>query len=261
MHEWPLLIFSLLIQTAIGGTIALTIYLIFMKKNAVEAFQAIKMPLVVLSVISLIGLGASFLHLGKISHAFYTISSLGSSWFSREILFVSLFIFLLVLTLVLSMMTKKVNMLLLSLAAVVGFATLFVMSSIYATTMIEAWNGVGTYAAFYAAALVIGASIALALLNKQTSVSRMSLFVVAVIGLAIKLVVLPVHFGSLTEALSSTENSLLYSQLVLGVLGVIILGYVVFVRKTYHMALVWSAFLLVFIGEFLGRYLFFMNAI
>ncbi len=260
MHEWPLLIFTLLVQTAIGGMLALSVYIKITKTDEQTIYQLTKLPLIVISVISLIGLAASFSHLGTPLHALYTITNLGSSWFSREIIFVGLLIFLTLVTLGLSLLKKKVNITLMYITSFVGLCAVFVMASIYANSLIGAWHGIGTYAAFYSTALVIGATIVGALCRQQTEQSLFSLFLIASVGIALKMVFLPVHFANVVE-FSSAQQPFLYGQLILNIVGLIFLSYVTFIRKSSQPIFLWISFIIIFIGEFIGRYMFFMNAI
>lgn len=261
MHEWPLLIFSYLLQIAMGGALGLWITLKLLKKNEQESFQIAKLPMILLSVFALVGLAASFLHLGKASNVFNVIMNLGDSWFSREILSVGLFIAALVCTTILTLVTKKINQALLLVTAIVGFIAVPVMSMLYATTIIEAWNGFGTFAIFYGTYFMAGA-IVVAIFIKDINISAYyGLIAIAVLGLIVKLVVLPTHYAGLTEVLTSTQQTLLYTSLALSAVGVVVMGYVVLVKKSYNVAFFGIACMLILVGEFLARYEFFTHSI
>lgn len=259
MHEWPLLIFTLLVQTSIGGMFALSIYLKLVNKDEQTAFQLAKLPLIVISIISLIGLGASFSHLGSPLNAFYTITNIGSSWFSREIIFVGLFIFLTLSTTALLIVKKKVNMLMMYITSFVGICAVFIMASIYVSSLITEWDGIGTYAAFYATTLLVGATLVVSLCKQQVEKTLLSLFLIAAVGLVIKLIFLPGQFANMSE-FNIAQQPFLYGQLILSIVSLFLLGYFTFIRKNTN-PLLWSTFLIAFIGEFLSRYMFFMNAI
>lgn len=259
MHEWPLLIFTLLVQTSIGGMFALSIYLKLVNKDEEATFQLAKLPLIVISVVSLIGLAASFSHLGSPLNALYTITNLGSSWFSREIIFVGAFIFLTLATTALLLVKKKVNMIMMYVTSFVGLCAVFMMASIYASSLIAEWNGIGTYAAFYATTLLVGATLIASLCKQQIDKSLMGLFLIATVGIVIKLIFLPGHFANVIE-FNTAQQPFLYGQLILTIVSILLLGYVTFIRKSAQ-PLLWVTFLIAFIGEFLARYMFFMNAI
>src|SRR5699024_6256294 len=109
MHEWPLLIFTISMQAAIGGIFMLWIFIVRNKsKEEIEMFRLSKIPLIVIAGLSLVGLGASFAHLGTPTNAFNTLRNVGSSWMSREILVTGMFIGLAFLTVAWAFFRKKV---------------------------------------------------------------------------------------------------------------------------------------------------------
>ncbi|WP_017754711.1 dimethyl sulfoxide reductase anchor subunit family protein [Calidifontibacillus oryziterrae] len=193
MHEWALLIFTVCMQAAIGGVLMLWL---FYKKisgnNEEKTFSAMRVPLLAISVLSIIGLGASFSHLGTPSNAFNTILHLGSSWMSREILVTGLFIGVIFITTGLAFVQKRVNPLLLLVSALIGLIDIYCMAAIYATTLVSGWNSINTYTSFYGTALVLGPVLAATLIapvmkGKAQGLVRYS-FYIAIVGVAIQLV-------------------------------------------------------------------------
>ena len=79
-----------------------------------------KLPLLTLAGISLVGLFASFFHLGTPTHALYTILGFGRSWMSNEIVFTGAFIGLACLTVGLVLLQKKINPILMLVTGIVG---------------------------------------------------------------------------------------------------------------------------------------------
>src|SRR5699024_12773765 len=67
-----------------------------------------KLPLIIIGDLSIIGLAASFAHLGAPMNAFNTIRHIASSWMSREILVTGIFIGLAVLNVAWLLYRKKV---------------------------------------------------------------------------------------------------------------------------------------------------------
>ncbi|WP_080844125.1 dimethyl sulfoxide reductase anchor subunit family protein [Cytobacillus gottheilii] len=197
MHEWALLIFTVCLQAAIGGTIVL---LLFYKKlsnlGSEQSLQVMKLPLIVISVLSFIGLGASFAHLGAPENAFNTIRHLGSSWMSREILVTGMFIGLICLTTGLAFVQKKVHGWLLITAAVAGLIDVFCMGAIYYNTLVSGWNSINTYTSFYGTVFVLGpvltaGLIAPSLKGQYNELSQQLLkyaFYISLAGIAIQLV-------------------------------------------------------------------------
>lgn len=157
MHEWPLLIFTICIQTAIGGMLMVWIFNLTMKKIGEEnVFALLKTPLLVIAALALIGLASSFAHLGTPSNAFNAIRNLGSSWMSREILVTSLFIGAVMVTLGLALTQRKINGGLLFLTAIIGLVDVYVMSAMYRFSLVSGWDSINTVTSFYGTALVLG---------------------------------------------------------------------------------------------------------
>lgn len=258
MHEWPLLIFTLLVQTAIGGMLALSIYVTLINKNEQNVYSLVKLPLIVISIISIIGLAASFTHLGTPMHALYTITNLKTSWFSREIIFVGAFIGLTVLTTAWVLVKKEVQTILLYVTSFIGLCAVFVMASIYVNALIPAWDGIGTYIIFYAAALLTGTTLVAALCKPFEKITTI-LFSIALFTVGMKLIFLPMHYLGI-NSIELAQQPFYYGQFIFNVLGIALFAYLTFTRKNMPL-MIWAVTILMIIGEFLGRYAFFMNAI
>ncbi|WP_282437946.1 dimethyl sulfoxide reductase anchor subunit family protein [Desulfosporosinus shakirovi] len=97
-EEWPLMMFTLLAQLGVGTFIFLTIVrtVLESKENHKTAAQLKNTGFLAIGVIMAIALVLSLFHLGTPSGAYRSLSNIGSSWLSREILFVGIF-FVLVL--------------------------------------------------------------------------------------------------------------------------------------------------------------------
>lgn len=168
MGEWPLLIFTISVQAAIGGTFMLLLFKARNKqKNDLEIFNLFKIPLIIIAVLSLIGLAGSFSHLGAPLNALNTIRNIGSSWMSREIVVTGAFIGLAVLTAAWALYFKKVPTWLLFGASIIGFIDVYCMAAIYAHSLIGPWNSIHTFLSFYGATFVLGAILAVALLTPR----------------------------------------------------------------------------------------------
>ena len=105
----------------------------------------------------LLGVGAlaSLEHLSDPTVSFYTITNVGTSWLSREILFVGLFGAGLLLWLI------TLNAWARRLAAILGLAFVYVMSRVYAIPTVPFWNSLFTYWLFLATSLLLGSSLLL----------------------------------------------------------------------------------------------------
>src|SRR6056297_2418489 len=96
MHstEWSLVFFTTISQLATG--IMLFVLLFVFAKRQQGGPKLKQTSLYVSAGLMFIALILSFLHLNNPLHSIYALSNLGTSWLSREILFVSLFLFCLV---------------------------------------------------------------------------------------------------------------------------------------------------------------------
>lgn len=93
MHELPLVFFTVLSQMAAGGAVYLS-FLDRAQKIKPDTGKFITGALVVLTAL---GMFISLFHLGHPWFAFRALANVGSSWLSREVLFFSIFLFLLII--------------------------------------------------------------------------------------------------------------------------------------------------------------------
>lgn len=279
MHEWALLFFTLMMQAAIGGMCMLWLFQIKLSQTVSQdvLFTTMKKPLMTIAVLSVAGMAASTIHLGTPTHAFYTISNLGTSWLSREILFTGLFIFGTLITLYLSLKNKQVPAGVALVTALIGLADVFVMSSLYSHTFVNGWNSLNTYGAFYGTTLILGAVLVASFITgslETSSRSEVALTVIrfgfyaALIGLVLE-VVLGVIYGfsipapeaiQATPAVEILENlqPAVLVRYLLAFVGVGFMGYLAASKSVKNTAQVaYLALAIVFVAEFIGRYVFY----
>lgn len=277
MHDWALLIFTVCMQAAIGGILALSIFYQKVSKIGKElTFSAMRIPLLVITGLSIIGLGASFAHLGAPENAFNTIRNLGSSWMSREILTTGLFIGAVCVTTGLAFVQKKVNPWLLLISSLIGLFDIYCMSAIYSNSLISGWHSVNTFTSFYGTALVLGPILALsfivlALRNNDEIIQIMvkysfmaALFGVAVqlVGVALASTMVPeVNMISGANALSALEGyqGTVVLRWIIEVIGVGVLGYMsLAVNKKISLSFAYVALVALMVAEGISRYVFYV---
>lgn len=279
MQEWALLIFTVCMQAAIGATFVLTLF--YKKISSLEseqAFKAMKLPLVVIAVLTLVGLGASFGHLGTPTNAFNTLRNFGTSWMSREIVFTGLFIAGVFVTVGLAFLKKKVNFAALLITSLIGLIDIYCMASIYTHSLVSGWDSINTFTSFFGTALVIGPVLGASLIvpmlrdEKYGNLGKTLLkyaFYLSIIGIAIQLIGLAVFATSMpevsmisgTNALSILEGyqGTVVARWIIEVVGVAILGHVAFSYKGKATATFAFASLLTLIAaESISRYLFYL---
>lgn len=156
MHEWPLIIFTTLIQISIGCYLLTMCYAITTKDTS-----RIIIPVIASLAIGMFGLFASVFHLGNPWHMYNTMNNIFSSWMSREVLFVGAYVGLLSFNVLIFLMKQKHVPLLHGVTTFIGISTIFVMSNIYINSLFVLWSGWNTYSAFWATPLITGSLIAL----------------------------------------------------------------------------------------------------
>lgn len=279
MNEWPLLIFTVCLQAAIGGMLILALFYKKLSRLGEEKmFQLTKASLIGIVALSIIGLAASFAHLGTPSNAFNTISNLGSSWQSREILVTGLFIAAAVVTLGLAFVQKKVNFGLVILSAIIGLVDIYCMGAIYANTLVSGWDSIQTYTSFYGTALVLGPVLLVSTLapglgkadsgELSQAIVKYSFFI-SLVGIAVQLIGLALFAASMpevnmvqgTNALVSLEGyySTVAFRWIIEVIGVAVLGFLSLSKnKKMPLSLRFLALIALFAAEGMSRYVFYI---
>lgn len=254
MNEWSLYIFSLALQGAIGGTIVLLILNYLLKGNE-KMKQINKIALSIFSVFAVIGLIASFTHLGTPANALNAINNLAGSWMSREIVFTSLFIALIIATLALTIIKKAINMPLLIITAIVGFVDVYAMAQIYFVTIFTDWNTLATIVGFYGSALVLGATltglIAMPILKEEGVGIASVIIAIGVIGALIEIIAVAIFGGA------TVGESIAFARWCLLGLGVAMLAIPILNKNTN---VIYIAFVILIAAEAVGRYGFYAVA-
>lgn len=282
-EEWPLMIFTLLTQLAVGSFFMLVLVRsLLVKTEQKEANQFIQFGVTAVGLTMGIALVFSLFHLGTPSGAFRSILNLGSSWLSREILTAGGFFVLWFVTF-LQLRKGNYSSALGWITSFVGILAIYSMGSIYATSVRPAWDNAHTYLAFYGTTFLfgsVGATLSLFLSKKGTSLSDESLntlkkvSIVSLVAVIIPLIYLPVYISSLkggnsaamasAQMLSGTYALTLAVRWILSVAGGILLAY--FISKLSKKQpvsgnMLYLAFAAIILGEFIGRYVFYASAV
>ncbi|MGF1682139.1 DmsC/YnfH family molybdoenzyme membrane anchor subunit [Photobacterium minamisatsumaniensis] len=157
-HEWPLILFTVLAQTAVGAFILLAA-VVLSGKLCFGVSDRLHKAMFFVWVLMGLGFAASTLHLGSPLRAFNALNMVGSSWLSNEIFTGSLFFALgggYWLLEVLDKGPEKVRKLLLLAAMVVGGGFMFSMTKLYLLDTVPTWNTVYTPIAFMSTMVISG---------------------------------------------------------------------------------------------------------
>ena len=187
MHEWPLLMFTLLLQGAVGLTLFVSLNLCAGTTQSYSARMPTartRMPVFIVCAMAGLGLLASVFHLGYPLNAFNALRHFSSSWLSREIVFASLFLAVAGLGFLASLMNGALWKVLMPLALLAGLVDVFCMSQIYMHTSVITWMHANTLVMFYGSVVIVGAvvaSVVLPLRNSSLTRWMMGLVVAAVL--------------------------------------------------------------------------------
>ncbi|OHT24467.1 dimethyl sulfoxide reductase anchor subunit family protein [Providencia stuartii] len=295
MNEWPLLLFTFLMQTSIG----LTLMLVLSAKKLAGLFERgisrsfLLGYLFVGCVFAGIGLISSITHLGVPLNAPNSLLNIFSSWLSREVVLTATYFTFLGLAFLWAWFKKELSYPLLSLAAVAGLCDVYAMASIYRYTSMLVWMSDNTYLMFYGATFTLGAAgyyllVNLLLKYKQENVVKhlpyqwgWGLCAVISASLFIRLLYQPYYERYLADTSYNNESitfpissigayqdiaSLRLVGWGIAIVAVFVLGYSVFLRTKTHLgnvATVSRQKFLVFgccgaiVGEFMLRYCFY----
>ena len=220
------------------------------------------------------------------------MGNLGSSWLSREILLTVVFVILLFLLTLADKAKGKpspLKLVLVLLGGLSGFLVVLTMSRVYMLTTVPVWNGLSTPVAFYAAGLLLGGQLtaagysALFYHNQDSSIqdirsrwfqktlARTELLVLVLVGMSLLISILFLLKSPASGGLGPTgpafviQNTSLFFivrffSLILGsvTLGAGLLSSGRNEGLSYGMRrFVYAGFFVLFIAEFLGRFLFY----
>lgn len=161
MREASLAAFTLLSQGAVGICgVLLALALRAGRTGTSAALEAVALPLLAASLLAaLLGLGASFLHLGSPHNAWRALRNVRSSWLSREVLLASLFTAALAAAVLLRLRGGTPGFaagFAEGFAGVAGVGLVATMAGAYRLRTVPAWDRVATPLAYFGSALVLG---------------------------------------------------------------------------------------------------------
>jgi anaerobic dimethyl sulfoxide reductase subunit C (anchor subunit) len=162
VSEWSLILFTVLGQMAVGAFIILgALHFYALQKAGVEEADRLSdRALIAIFIVMLLGFLASVLHLGNPLNAPKSVTNLGTSWLSREILLGVVFAAFAGLFTVFQW--RKIGSFALRnviavIAALVGIGLVSSMSMVYMIKTQPGWNTFATPVSFFTTTLLLGA--------------------------------------------------------------------------------------------------------
>ncbi|PML27695.1 dimethylsulfoxide reductase [Vibrio breoganii] len=157
-HEWSLIFFTVLAQTAVGGYLLVSARALA-KGHDEDKINSYKVPMFFLWAIMGIGFLFSTTHLGSPLRAFNAFNMLGSAWLSNEVFFGAAFFAVGGLQWLLSVLKKGgagVQKLLMLVAMALGIIFMYSMIRVYMIDTVPTWNNIYTPMSFVMTMVVTG---------------------------------------------------------------------------------------------------------
>lgn len=157
-HEWPLILFTVLAQTAVGAFLLLGCIILSQKLSVTEHVK-LHRNMFFIWVLMALGFLASTMHLGNPLRAINALNQVGHSWLSNEILTGSAFFaiggFYWLLE-VIDTGPKSLRKGLLALGMLIGVAFMFSMIKVYLIDTVPTWNTIYTPLMFVLTTIISG---------------------------------------------------------------------------------------------------------
>ncbi|WP_428908035.1 dimethyl sulfoxide reductase anchor subunit family protein [Niallia sp. Krafla_26] len=266
MHDFPLVVFTILSQLILGGFV--TLWWLDRKKGRISKNSGLLISISLLAIAG-ISLLVSMLHLGQPLHAPRAILNFKVSWLSREIVFYGAFVgLILVYTWFWFKEDRAKRNMTGWLASIIGVIAIFSSAKIYMIPSFPAWDGVNTMFTFFLTSLLLGPLFVAAFLTVKGELD-VNISVLSICGLVLTAVVAIGYFSSLLAGLPEAvetarltfQHGFFWARIVtfLLALGLLIVTYKY--SKLRNVKVFSAAFTILLVSEFLGRYLFYETAV
>ncbi len=193
-HEYSLIFFTVLAQTAVGGYLLVSARTLVMGFDE-EKINSYKIPMFALWVIMGLGFLFSITHLGSPLRAFNSFNQLGSAWLSNEVFFGAAFFAVGGLQWLLSVLKVGggvVQKTLMIGAMVLGCIFMYSMVNVYMINTVPTWFNMYTPLSFIMTMVVCGLLLSQLVIvsakDSRFAVDR-NIIMLAVVAVAISLVV------------------------------------------------------------------------
>ena len=193
-HEWSLIFFTVLAQTAVGGYLLIGARALVLGHDE-EKLNSYKVPMFILWALMGLGFMFSTTHLGSPLRAFNAFNQLGSAWLSNEVFFGAAFFAVGGLQWLLSVLNKggvAIQKALMVGAMVLGVIFMYAMINVYMINTVPTWDNIYTPLSFImtmvAGGLLLSQFVIVFANDSRFTVDR-NITMLAVIAVAISLIV------------------------------------------------------------------------
>ncbi|PMH30688.1 dimethylsulfoxide reductase [Vibrio lentus] len=193
-HEWSLIFFTVLAQTAVGGYLLIGARALVLGHDE-EKLNSYKVPMFILWALMGLGFMFSTTHLGSPLRAFNAFNQLGSAWLSNEVFFGAAFFALGGLQWLLSVLKKggvAIQKALMVGAMVLGVIFMYAMINVYMINTVPTWDNIYTPLSFIMTMVVGGlllSQFVIVFANDSRFTVDRNITMLAVIAVAISLLV------------------------------------------------------------------------
>ena len=193
-HEWSLIFFTVLAQTAVGGYLMIGARALVLGHDE-EKLNSYKVPMFILWALMGLGFMFSTTHLGSPLRAFNAFNQLGSAWLSNEVFFGAAFFAVGGLQWLLSVLKKggvAIQKALMVGAMVLGVIFMYAMINVYMINTVPTWDNIYTPLSFIMTIVVGGlllSQFVLVFANDSHFTVDRNITMLAVITVAISLLV------------------------------------------------------------------------
>ncbi|CAH6858430.1 dimethyl sulfoxide reductase subunit C [Vibrio chagasii] len=193
-HEWSLIFFTVLAQTAVGGYLLIGARALVLGHDE-EKLNSYKVPMFILWTLMGLGFMFSTTHLGSPLRAFNAFNQLGSAWLSNEVFFGAAFFAVGGLQWLLSVVKKggmAIQKALMVGAMVLGVIFMYAMINVYMINTVPTWDNIYTPLSFVMTMVVGGlllSQFVIVFANDSRFTVDRNITMLAVIAVAISLLV------------------------------------------------------------------------
>lgn len=284
LHEWALVVFTVLAQSAVCTFTLLSLFLL--TSQGKQQMARTHYTMTALWVLMAIGFTFSTLHLGSPHRAFNALNRIGLSNLSNEIATGSAFFalgagywviatlphlpskwqhigFIAPFTKLSAKLTAWLPLLRM-LVILVGFVFVYAMSALYRIPTVPTWNSIFTPVGFVLTAVVAGSALTACLLRSANigKQFRQSVLLLTLVGIIATVVATYFHYAYLARVNTAIHQALnlvpSYVPVMAMRFGLLLVGLALLwrgVKAGWHWALLGT--LMIFIAEMLARTLFY----
>ncbi|MEZ8676691.1 dimethyl sulfoxide reductase anchor subunit family protein [Vibrio splendidus] len=193
-HEWSLIFFTVLAQTAVGGYLLIGARALVLGHDE-EKLNSYKVPMFILWALMGLGFMFSTTHLGSPLRAFNAFNQLGSAWLSNEVFFGAALFAVGGMQWLLSVLKKggaAIQKALMVGAMVLGVIFMYAMINVYMINTVPTWDNIYTPLSFIMTMVVGGlllSQFVIVFANDSRFTVDRNITMLAVIAVAISLIV------------------------------------------------------------------------